>query len=176
MQSHSFEEVVSQYYESLYKFAMSLTGAEADACDLTQQTFYVWATKGQQLRDGSKVKSWLFTTLYREFLRGRRRASRFQQVELGDDHEEELAISPEIVNQLDAVQVVDYLGQMPELYRAAVSLFYLEQHSYKEIAEILDVPLGTVRSRISRGLALLHKMIVSHEGEGAAKSIPHGPN
>jgi len=169
MQADNFEEVVSQYYESLYKFAMSLTGGEADACDLTQQTFYVWATKGQQLRDRSKVKSWLFTTLYREFLRGRRKAVRFQHVELGDDHEEELAISPEIVNQLDAAQVVEYLGQMPEVYRAAISLFYLEQHSYKEIAEILEIPLGTVRSRISRGLTLLHELIVSRAGGGVVK-------
>ena len=63
----SFESVVQQYYEPLYKFAFSLTRAEADACDLTQQTFYVWATKGHQLRDESKTKTWLFTTLHRNF-------------------------------------------------------------------------------------------------------------
>src|SRR5215831_15393126 len=108
MQPDNFEEVVSQYYESLYKFAMSLTGAEADACDLTQQTFYVWATKGQQLRDRSKVKSWLFTTLYREFLRGRRRTVRFQQVELS---EEQLpVVTPTMVNELDAATVVKLLA------------------------------------------------------------------
>ena len=63
MASLDFESVVASYYEPLYQFAFSLTRTEADACDLTQQTFYVWATKGHQLRDVSKVKTWLFTTL-----------------------------------------------------------------------------------------------------------------
>jgi RNA polymerase sigma-70 factor (ECF subfamily) len=167
MQADNFEEVVSQYYEALYKFAMSLTGAEADACDLTQQTFYIWATKGQQLRDGAKVKSWLFTTLYREFLRGRRKTVRFQQVELS---EEQLpVISPTMVNELDAATVVRLLAQLGEPYRAAVSLFYLEERSYKEIAETLEVPIGTVRSRLSRGLEQLQELIVA---DRRAKECP----
>jgi RNA polymerase sigma-70 factor (ECF subfamily) len=167
MQPDSFEEVVSQYYEPLYRFAMSLTGAEADACDLTQQTFYVWATKNQQLRDRGKVKSWLFTTLYREFLRGRRKTVRFQQVELS---EEQLpVITPTMVNELDAAAVVKLLAQLTEPYRAAVSLFYLEEHSYKEIAEILEVPIGTVRSRLSRGLEQLQELIVA---DRRAKECP----
>src|SRR5580765_4081397 len=58
-----FEGLVERYYRSLYQFAFSLSRSEAEACDLTQQTFYIWATKGSQLRDASKVKSWLFTTL-----------------------------------------------------------------------------------------------------------------
>jgi RNA polymerase sigma-70 factor (ECF subfamily) len=167
MQPDSFEEVVSQYYESLYKFAMSLTGAEADACDLTQQTFYVWATKGQQLRDRGKIKSWLFTTLYREFLRGRRKTVRFQQVEIS---EEQLpVVTPTMVNELDAATVVKLLAQLTEPYRAAVSLFYLEEHSYKEIADILEVPIGTVRSRLSRGLEQLQELIVA---DRRAKECP----
>ena len=67
-----FEGLVARFYEPLYQFAFSLTRSEADACDLTQQTFYVWATKGHQLRDASKAKMWLFTTLHRDFLNRRR--------------------------------------------------------------------------------------------------------
>ena len=63
MPSPDFDEIVNRYYPMLYRFALSLARNEADACDLTQQTFSVWATKGHLLRDGSKVKSWLFTTL-----------------------------------------------------------------------------------------------------------------
>jgi DNA-directed RNA polymerase specialized sigma24 family protein len=63
-----FERIVTQHYEPLYRFAFSLTRAEPDAMDLTQQTFCIWAAKGHQLRDSSKVKTWLFTTLRREFL------------------------------------------------------------------------------------------------------------
>src|SRR6266513_2188937 len=86
--SDNFERIVSQHYEALYRFAYSLTRSEADACDLTQQTFYIWATKGRQLRDRSKVKSWLFTILHREFLNIRRRAVRFPHFELGDAEED----------------------------------------------------------------------------------------
>src|SRR2546430_2180512 len=56
-----FEAIVNEHYEPLYRFAMSLTRAESDAGDLTQHTFYIWATKGHQLRDRTKVKTWLFT-------------------------------------------------------------------------------------------------------------------
>src|SRR6201984_293168 len=100
-----FESLVAQYYEPLFQFAFSLTRAEAEACDLTQQTFYVWATKGHQLRDASKVKTWLFTTLHHEFLKSRRRHSRFPHYELDQVGDELPAISPTTVNQLDAATV-----------------------------------------------------------------------
>ena len=67
----SFTELVDAYYQPLYKFAYSLSKSPDEAADLTQQTFYIWAKKGNTLRDASKVKSWLFTSLYREFLRPR---------------------------------------------------------------------------------------------------------
>src|SRR5260370_4769621 len=79
-----FEDVVERYYRALYQFAFSLTRSEADACDLTQHTFYTWSIKGQQLRDVSKVKSWLFTTLHRAFLETRRKETRFPHYELGE--------------------------------------------------------------------------------------------
>src|SRR5262245_34776916 len=77
-----FDAIVSEHYEPLFRFAMSLTQSESDAWDLTQQTFYVWATKGHQLRDITKVKTWLFTTLHRAFLKGRHRQNRFSHLEL----------------------------------------------------------------------------------------------
>jgi RNA polymerase sigma-70 factor (ECF subfamily) len=164
MPSDDFEQLVSQHYEPLYRFAFSLTGTEADAGDLTQQTFYIWATKGNQLRDRSKVKSWLFTILHREFLNIRRRAVRFPHFELSDANEELPTLAPEMVNTLDAARVVELLGQVQEPYRAAVSLFYLEEYSYKEIADILAIPLGTVRSRISRGIAQLQQSVLNGSG------------
>ncbi len=82
MAGTDFERIVADHYAQLYQFAFSLARNEADACDLTQQTFSIWAAKGHQLHDKSKVKTWLFTTLYREFLGARRRQTRFPQVEL----------------------------------------------------------------------------------------------
>jgi DNA-directed RNA polymerase specialized sigma24 family protein len=77
-----FEAIVSEHYEPLYRFAMSLTRSESDAQDLTQHTFQVWASKGHQMRDLTKVKTWLHTTLHRAFLQTRRRQNRFPQQDL----------------------------------------------------------------------------------------------
>ena len=156
-----FENVVAHHYGPLYQFAISLTRNEAEACDLTQQTFYIWAAKGHQLRDVSKVKTWLFTTLHREFLGSRRRQTRFPHVELDDAAADLPSVSPASVNQLDSEQLLEALEQLDEVYRAAVVLFYLEDYSYNEIAEILDIPLGTVKSRLTRGLQRLHQLLTN---------------
>ncbi len=162
-----FEGLVARFYEPLYQFAFSLTRAEADACDLTQQTFYVWATKGHQLRDPEKVKTWLFTTLHRQFLESRRRQIRFPHQELEAAEVELPVILPGAVSQLDTALVLATLGRVDEVFQAPVSLFYLHDHSYNEIAEILELPLGTVKSRISRGIGQLQKLL--------AKDLP-APN
>ena len=154
-----FEELVAAHYRPLYQFAFSLTRDEADACDLTQQTFCIWAAKGHQLRDISKVKTWLFTTLHREFLGSRRRQGRFPHVELEYAATELPTISPASINQLDSAQLFEALQQLDEIYRSTVTLFYLEDYSYNEIAEILGIPLGTVKSRLTRGLQRLHHLL-----------------
>jgi RNA polymerase sigma-70 factor (ECF subfamily) len=164
-----FERLVELYYRSLYQFAFSLTRSESDACDLTQQTFYIWATKGHQLRDTSKVKSWLFTTLHREFLESRRRQTRFPHFELSQMEAELPSVSPARINQLDSAQVLQALGQVDAVYQAPVALFYLEEYAYKEIAEILSVPMGTVKSRIARGIAQLQKALASSASAGSTQ-------
>lgn len=154
-----FESLVARFYQPLYQFAFSLTRTEADACDLTQQTFYVWATKGHQLRDASKVKTWLFTTLHRNFLESRRRQTRFPHYELEEVSPELPSLMPDTVNKLDGPQVLQALAQVDEVYQAPVALFYLEDCSYNEIAAILNIPLGTVKSRMARGLVQLHGLL-----------------
>lgn len=156
-----FESIVAFYYKPLYQFAFSLTRSEADACDLTQQTFYVWATKGHQLRDVSKVKTWLFTTLHRAFLESRRRQTRFPHQDLNEVSHELPALSPSLADGLDAATILKALAAVDEVYQAPVALFYLEDCSYKEIAEILDVPIGTVKSRMARGIMKLQTILAN---------------
>ena len=153
-----FESVVAQFYEPLYQFAFSLTHSEADACDLTQETFYVWATKGHQLRDTTKVKTWLFTTLHRQFLQSRRRLVRFPHEELDAAKAQLPTIAPVAAHQIDARQALAALQRVDEVYRAPLALFYLDDTPYKDIAEILDIPLGTVKSRIARGIGQLQSL------------------
>jgi RNA polymerase sigma-70 factor (ECF subfamily) len=156
-----FEAIVSEYYEPLFRFALSLTRVESDAMDLTQETFYVWATKGHQLRDIAKAKSWLFMTLHRAFLRTRRKQTRFPHHNLDEVAEQLPALSPVLADQVDASQVLPALARVDEVYQATVALFYLDDWSYKEIAEILEVPIGTVKSRIARGVAQLRDILLS---------------
>ena len=154
-----FERLVREQHAGLYRFALSLTKNEHDACDLTQQTFFQWARKGHQLSDASKVKSWLFTTLYREFLGRERRANRFPHDELDDVEPEFVSLPPAALGSLDWEVVSVALGKIEPTFRAAVTLFYLEDYSYNEIAAILKVPLGTVKSRIARGLGRLQSLL-----------------
>jgi RNA polymerase sigma-70 factor, ECF subfamily len=155
-----FQTLVDQFYGPLYRFAMSLTRVEADAADLVQETFLTWATKGHQLHDLSKVKSWLFTTLHRSFLQTQRRLVRFPHLEITAAEADLPQVEPERLNHLDAQAVIKLLAQVDPQYQAAVALFYLEDYSYNEIADILEVPLGTVKSRIARGLAQLKELVL----------------
>jgi len=153
-----FENLVEAHYGSLYRFAMSLTHTESNAGDLVQETFLTWASKGHQLRDLKKVKAWLFTTLHRRFLESQRRTTRFRHVELNEAAEDLPDVEPELLNRLDAQTALDLLAKVEPQFQAAVALFYLEDCSYNEIAEILEVPIGTVKSRIARGLAQLRAL------------------
>jgi RNA polymerase sigma-70 factor (ECF subfamily) len=154
-----FEKLVEVYYGPLFRFAYSLTHEENSACDLVQETFVVWAEKGHQLQDASKVKTWLFTTLHRRFLQDKRRETRFLHVELGAAEPELPKLEPEMVGKIDSHAVVKMLAQVNESFQAPVALFYLEDYSYNEIAEVLDLPLGTVKSRIARGLGELRSLL-----------------
>ena len=167
-ESVDFESLVACQYGPLYQFAFSLTRDEADACDLVQQTFCIWANKGHQLRDASKVKTWLFTTLHREFLGVRRKQTRFPHLELEHAAAELPVVLPATVNRLDAAQMLVALAQLDEIYQAPVALFYLQDFSYNEIAETLGVPLGTVKSRLTRGLERLHQLLTGKDLESRA--------
>lgn len=162
------QELVDEYYQPLYRFAYSLAKNEADAVDLTQQTFFRWMKKGHQLRDEKKVKSWLFTTLHREFLSSRRRATKFPHIEMEMVESELPSVTTDAVGSMDADIVLEMLEQVDERFRDAVTLFFLKEHSYKEIAEILDVPIGTVMSRISRGKQQLKELLSTAASQARA--------
>lgn len=154
-----FQHLVDLHYASLYRFALSLTRSESDAGDLVQETFLTWAAKGHQLREAARVKAWLFTTLHRAFLQGQRHTTRFPHLELAEADAELHACDPELVNRLDARAVVELLGRVDAPFQAPVALFYLEDYSYREIGAILEIPLGTVKSRIARGLGQLKQLV-----------------
>lgn len=154
-----YDWAVEQFYEALYKFAFGLAGSESDAADLTQDTYRVLLTKGDAIRDARKVKSWLFTTLYRQFLGRRHHATRFPETPVESAEWELPAITPQHVEALDGSFVVAALQQLEEKYRAPLAMFYLEELSYKEMAEVLGLPIGTIMSRMSRGKEILRRRL-----------------
>ena len=173
MPEESFSNLVEAHYAALYRFALSLAKNPADAGDLTQQTFFIWATKGQALRDAAKAKTWLFTTLYREFLRVRRRGGRITAIEDLPPGEQDVPDTDvDLVAKLDAQLVLAALQEVELVFREPLALFYLQDLSYTEIAEILSVPIGTVMSRLSRGKAHLRVRLAEKSRGGNIINFP----
>jgi RNA polymerase sigma-70 factor (ECF subfamily) len=171
-----FAKLVDEHYEALYRFGYSLSRSPDRAADLVQETFCIWAAKNSQLRDRSKAKTWLFTTLHREFLGQRRKMARFSDEPVDESiMGEEEAPHEGAERQMDGQRAVELLGGMDEMYRAPLALFYLQQHSYKEIAEILDVPIGTVMSRLSRGKDMLRKKMVMEPSSAPQNLVETNP-
>jgi RNA polymerase sigma-70 factor (ECF subfamily) len=164
MSSEIFTQLVDAHYTPLFRFALSLTKNPSDAGDLTQQTFFIWAKQGHALREEGKAKSWLFTTLYREFLRVRRRSDRITALDdLGPVESDPPAPEVDLVTGMDATLVVEALQEVDEVYRVPLTLFYMQDLSYKEIADMIEAPIGTVMSRLSRGKAQLRLALARKE-------------
>lgn len=155
------QNTADAYYQSLYRFALSLSRKPYDAEDLVHQTFLKWMTHKDQIRNEDRVKSWLFTTLHREFLHGQKKKSRQTLVET--EQLDQVAEKPKIDpgNKLDAEFAMNLMQQVPEPYRASLSLFYVQDFSYREIAEVLEVAPGTVMSRIYRGKQILKELMAT---------------
>lgn len=172
MSLSDFEMLVNLYYEDLYRFAWSLAHNPDDASDLTQQTFAIFAEKGHQIRETERAKSWLFTTLYREFIRNCERGKRTVSADASSTEIAEPMVESGIERQSDQSDLLRALAAMNDEPRAILSLFYLEQSSYKEIAVILDIPIGTVMSRLSRAKETLRKKFDSLDEKEGIKVIP----
>jgi RNA polymerase sigma-70 factor (ECF subfamily) len=153
-----FESLVNTFYPALYRFAFSLTRIESDARDRPRDVLHLGGQRSS-IADARKVKSWLFATLHREYLGRRRKSVRFPHLELTQAEDELPEISPVSVDRLDGALALDALARLDEAFQGPVALFYLEDYTYPEIAEILEIPLGTVKSRISRGITQLQRLI-----------------
>lgn len=173
MQDEVFTNLVDAHYAALYRFALSLARSAADASDLTQQTFFIWATKGSSLREVQKAKTWLFTTLYREFIRTRKREGRISSIEdLPPGEQDPPDPAADDVARLDNEIVMAALQDVDPAFRATLTLFYLKDLTYHEIADILDVPIGTVMSRLSRGKAHLRTALAERLKGGKLIEFP----
>lgn len=169
----SFEQIVDSHYQGLYRFALSMCRREATAQDLVQQTFLQWAKKGHTLRDASRVKTWLFTTIYREWLGIARHEKKYEEVEFEpDQHGATQNHDDGDHPRVDSATLQTALEELEPNYRAPLVLFYLKELSYRDIAETLGVPIGTVMSRLSRAKDSLRTILRRLENSAPSNIIP----
>lgn len=155
----AIQRLVEDFYVPLYRYAFRLSGSSADAEDLTQETFCKAQLHFGQLRDPSRAKPWLFSIMRNAYLH-RARAERQQPClsleNIGDVAEPLPAQMPDI----DPERLQQALNELPETFRTPIILYYFEDFAYRDIAEQMDLPLGTVMSRLARAKAFLRTRLV----------------
>ena len=159
----TFEQIVDAHYTGLYRFALSMCRNDATAQDLVQHTFLQWARKGHTLREAGKVKTWLFTTIYREWLTMARREKKFETVEFQPEIHGSAQEPDHELPRMDNATLHSALAELDPSYRAPLVLFYLKELSYRDIAKTLGVPIGTVMSRLSRAKDHLRAILTRME-------------
>ena len=141
--------LVAGHHQVVYRYAYRLSGSVPDAEDLTQQVFLIAQQKLGQLRNVESARSWLFTILRNCFLKA---CQRRRPIPAGDLKLDIETVPEEIPRdaQIDREQLQEAIGQLPSPFRVVLGMFYFEGCSYRQIAEGLDLPIGTVMSRLAR--------------------------
>ena len=170
----TFTEQATPFMGPLYTAALRMTRNPSDAEDLVQETFLKAYRAFDSFKEGTNLKAWLYRILTNTFINQyRAKKRRPDQVELDDTEDFYLfrrmggleaadanrTAETEVLDALPDAEVKEALEALPEQFRMAVILADVEGFSYKEIAEILDVPIGTVMSRIHRGRKQLQKRL-----------------
>ena len=165
------QRLVEDHYVALYRYAYRLSGSSADAEDLTQEAFCKAQCNFGQLRDPSRAKPWLFSILRNAYLH-RVRSDRQQPcvpLEGVGDLAEPL---PEPLPDIDPERLQHALDELPEAFRTPIILYYFEDFGYREIAEQMDLPIGTVMSRLARAKSYLRGRLLE---PAAALANGRGP-
>ncbi len=168
----TFEQEALQYARQLYSAAMRMTRNPADAEDLVQETYLKAYRAFHTFEEGTNLKAWLYRILTNTFINKYRKESRRpSEVDLGDVEDlymyrrigssGELSRTTEdrVLDGLVEEDIKRAVEDLPENFRIPVLLADLEGFSYKEIAEILDIPIGTVMSRLHRGRKAMQKAL-----------------
>jgi RNA polymerase sigma-70 factor (ECF subfamily) len=156
------EALVAEHGPVLYRYAYRLTGLAADAEDLTQQVFLTALSKLEQLRDPAAARAWLCAVLRRAYLRSQRRP-RPQPVANLDVDVDLLAVDVPEELAFDSEELQHAIDNLPDDYKVVLAGFYFEDCSYKELAQRLELPIGTVMSRLSRAKGYLRTQLLRAE-------------
>jgi RNA polymerase sigma-70 factor (ECF subfamily) len=174
-----FERTTLPFLTDCYAFAVSLSGNVPDAEDLVQETYLKAQRAFDAFTPGTNAKAWLFTILRRVHIDRHRRA-RIRPITAPDEELEGMAVAPspdesDLPDGITPDRVRGALERVPEAFRLAVRLRDLDGFSYAEIGRVLDIPPGTVMSRIHRGRESLRRLLVGSSEDAAADGAPRRP-
>ena len=170
----NFLEEAIPHMDAVYRFALRLAGTPDGAEDLVQDTYFRAYRAWDQYTPGTRCKSWLFTICRNVFLRQRERRQRHDEILLESARDDASTLSreaPVFAASKDADpegdffksivddEILSAIEELPDEYRMAVVLSDLEDLTYNEIAEVMEVPVGTVKSRLFRGRRQLQKRL-----------------
>jgi RNA polymerase sigma-70 factor (ECF subfamily) len=170
----SFDAQMLPHIDALYRTALGMTRNPQDADDLVQETYLRAFQYFHQFEGGTNARAWLFRILTNLFINNYRKRTRepervsYDEMEdfflynrLADVHHSEGGLSPEaaIMQKVEVEAIQEAIDKLPDEYREAVILSDLNEFSYQEISEMLEIPIGTVRSRLSRGRKLIQKSL-----------------
>jgi RNA polymerase sigma-70 factor (ECF subfamily) len=185
-----FSELAMPHMQALYSAALRMTRNPADAEDLVQETFLKAYRAFDRYEDGTNLKAWLYKILTNTFINSYRAAKRRPEKADVEDIEDLYmyrrigdlrsagagpSAEEEVFDRFTDDEVKEAIESLPEAFRIAVLLADVEGFSYKEIAEITEVPIGTVMSRIHRGRKALQKALLDYAvGRGLVGSTEAG--
>lgn len=161
-------QLVADYHQALYRYAYRLSGSVPDAEDLTQQVFLIAQQKLDQVRDSDGVRGWLFTVLRNCYLktRGKRLALPIADIDCS-------AVPQPVPEQpIDSHELQEAIDALGDEFKIVVLMFYFEHRSYREISQLLDIPPGTVMSRLARAKGHLRRWLSEPHPRPAASDNP----
>jgi RNA polymerase sigma-70 factor (ECF subfamily) len=160
-------QLVAEHHQAVYRYAYRLTGSVPDAEDLTQQVFLNAQQKLAQVRQQERVRAWLFAILRNCFLKSCRKRRPLPAASLNLNMDS-LPAAPRREVLVEPGRLQAAINDLPPRYRVVLTMFYFENASYREIAEQLCLPMGTVMSRLARAKGYLRNELFPTEGRAAS--------